>query len=196
MNSTPNAPKRPEASSRSDTIAQAGGGAHDNHWNKPEAYSPEWDARAAIAATLITPGLSVLDVGCGRMALQRLLPNGCTYIAADLTKWTPAVIVVDLNRGEFPPGAYDHIVMLGVLEYLHSPAGALAAARAGGGRLIVSYCHPNPGALIERRRRWRWINDLSEAEFAKMLSAAGWSVAARKIYKTTQAIREAVYLCI
>ncbi len=146
-------------------------------WSDPKNYLPSWDNRAAEAAKFIPERSRVLDIGCGRMAVRGFLPPGCSYIPADLTRWTEDTIQVDLNAGQFPEGTYDVIVMLGVLEYLNDVPAVLAKARVHASRLITSYNHPRPFLPIRRRKRRaaEWVNDFRVREFARMLKACGWS---------------------
>lgn len=139
-------------------------------WSRETSYNVSWEDRAVLAAGLIASGSSVLDVGCGRMQLRKHLPEGCTYTPADLTKWTPETIQVDLNRGEFPPGSFDYATILGVLEYLPRAGVTLENAKRGCQQLIVSYCHPNAGRFGAAR------NSYSVSEFDELLRSSGWSV--------------------
>jgi hypothetical protein len=50
----------------------------------PNAPERAPDERAAFAAQFIPVGARVLELGCGRMALKRFLPNGCSYQGCDL----------------------------------------------------------------------------------------------------------------
>jgi hypothetical protein len=118
----------------------------------------------------------VLDVGAGAMALERFLKPGCTYQPADLVERRPGCIVVDLNRGEFPDGAYDVVTMLGVLEYVHDVDAALARALAAAPRLVVTYCSAIAGAELRARRCAGWVNDLEQSQFEQALARAGWRI--------------------
>jgi hypothetical protein len=53
-------------------------------WSDPNSLEPAWDARAELAARFVSAGTRVLDLGCGRMALQQFLPWGCEYQGCDL----------------------------------------------------------------------------------------------------------------
>ena len=88
---------------------------------RPDASALTADPRAELAAQFIPAGARVLDLSRGRMALQRLLPNGCSYQGCDRIKRDGGAIVCDFNAGEFPTQAAaqsDIIVMLGALEQI------------------------------------------------------------------------------
>ena len=163
------------------------------YWSDPANYVRSWDTRAARAAALIEPGKTVLDLGCGRMALRSLLPQGCRYIPADLTKWSDDVIVVDLNRQEFPGGSYDYVVMLGVLEYLQSPPGVLREARRHASKLIVSFALRTAGGNVGARQANRWIQHYRAGEFEAVLADCGWTITDRIRYRETAHARQMIY---
>jgi hypothetical protein len=87
----------------------------------------------------------------------------------------PGCFVVDLNRGEFPPGTYDWVTFLGVLEYIHDVRWPLVQAAKAAPRAIVTYC-TDIGADPALRRGMGWVTDLSAAQFRQELEAAGWRV--------------------
>jgi len=150
-------------------------GTDTERWARMDSLATQWDARAAMAAEWIPAGSTVLDVGAGAMALGALLKPGCTYQPADVVERRPGCFVVDLNRGDFPPGTYDWITFLGVLEYVHDAASALARARAAAPRMIATYCTftaTDPAV----RRGMGWVNDFTEGEFIALLGASGWKV--------------------
>ena len=144
-------------------------------WSQPENLATQWDARAAMAADWIPEGARVLDVGCGAMALEGALKPGCRYFPADVVERRPGCYVIDLNKKEFPPGGYDWVTFLGVLEYVHDINWPLARAREAAPNLIATYC-TYTGDDVESRRGLGWVNDLRQAEFEAALKAAGWAV--------------------
>lgn len=153
-------------------------------WANPGSYLPTWDERARLAAQLVKPGSSVLDLGCGPIQpLRALLPSGCRYVPADLIRWSEEVIQVDLNAGELPQGCFDYIVMLGVLEYLDDVPTVLHRLRTISDNLVVSYCHPTRFANIAKRRALHWINDFRKRAFLRILVDAGWRPQGQTVYK-------------
>ena len=148
-------------------------------WRDANSYSPRWDARAATAAQFVPAGASVLDLGCGpRQALRALLPAGCRYSPADMTKWSDETILVDLDKAEYPLGQYDVTVILGVLCYLRDPARVLRQVAAHSKTLIVSFTHPRLWESRKRRERRGWINHYRYSELRHLLKGAGWNVVA------------------
>jgi hypothetical protein len=165
-------------------------------WSQTSNYNEVWGSRALLAARYISPNSTVLDVGCGHMQrLREHLPMGCTYVPADVTKWTDEVHQLDLDADQFPPGTYDFAVMLGVLEYLTDPGLALKNARATCGHLITSYCHPRHWRYVLRRRRRRWINDFSEVALRDLLASTGWSISDRAVRDRHRDLDQLIYCC-
>lgn len=165
-----------------------------DYWAYPEHYSYAWEDRARLAASMIAPGSSVLDLGCGRMALRNYLPSGCRYVPADLPKWSAEVIAVDLEADEFPAGDYDVIVILNVLEYISNPLEVIRRSASQGRRLIVSYYHAGREASSARRREARWINDLTEGDLREEFRQSGWQIRAAHVYADTPSDRQIIYV--
>jgi hypothetical protein len=86
-------------------------------------------------------------------------------------------IVIDLNSGDFPPGSYDGIVMLELLEYLHDPHAVLSRARSAAPRLLVSYRTHDGGDTGERRAEGIF-NDFTREDVLALLEATEWKPAA------------------
>src|SRR6478736_4487495 len=78
------------------------------------------DPRADLAAQFIPSGARVLDLS-GSAALERLLPNGCSYSGIARVGGKRPALVCDLNAGNFPTDAAaqsDIIVLLGALQQI------------------------------------------------------------------------------
>lgn len=163
-------------------------------WAAPGNLATQWDARAAAAAEWIPAGTRVLDVGCGAMALGSLLKPGCSYFPADVVERRPGAFVVDLNRREFPPGTYDWVSFLGVLEYVHDVSWPLARARDAAPNLLVTYC-THLGGDVSVRRGMGWVNEFTRAAFETKLSAAGWSIARAADIKRGPTNIQVMYAC-
>lgn len=172
----------------------AEGGTDTERWARLESLATQWDSRAAMAAEWIADGSSVLDIGAGAMALGALLKPACKYQPADVVERRPGCHVADLNKHEFPPGRYDIVTFLGVLEYVHDIAWPLARAREAAPRMIVTYC-TDIGADPVLRRGMGWVNDLSAEAFAAALAAAGWKVERSQEVKRGPSNVQLMYLC-
>lgn len=146
-----------------------------SRWAQMESLATQWDSRAAMAANWIPGGVRVLDVGCGAMALGKLLKPGCSYQPADVVERCPGCHVVDLNKKEFPPGQYDWVTFLGVLEYVHDIDWPLKRVTASAPNLLVTYC-THIGGEVLTRRRMGWVNDFTQAQFEALLVRNGWRV--------------------
>jgi hypothetical protein len=146
-----------------------------------EARRAKWRMRRfTIASAMIPPGSSVLDLGCGSMLLREFLPPGCTYIPADLfADRHPEIIKVDLNKGEFPEGRFDVVVLLTTLGSVTDRLGVLKTARERSSQLVVS--------AVRGRRAFR-----------QLLAEAGWTIVRRDGYtrlKHWRLHRGDIYLC-
>lgn len=172
----------------------AEGGTDTARWAQESNLATQWDQRAAMAAEAIPAGSRVLDVGAGAMALATALKPGCAYQPADVVERRPGCFVVDLNRREWPPGAYDWVTLLGVLEYVHDVDWPLARAAESAGRLVVTYCTA-VGSDTRPRRGLGWVNDLTAEAFAAKLAAAGWKVDEVREVKRGPSNIQLMYAC-
>ena len=111
-----------------------------------------------IATLIATPGVSVLDFGCGSEPYAPLFTSrGARYTGADFG--TGAAVTVDQDgHVDAPDGAFDAVVSFQVLEHVRDLDTYFAEARRvlrPGGRLLLSthgswFYHPQP----EDHRRW------------------------------------------
>lgn len=135
--------------------------------------------RAQTIASIIPGGESVLDIGAGSMILGRFLEPGCHYQPCDIYPRSPDCIVADLNRGEFPAGRYDWVVMAGLLQYLPDPQWALQAALAVAPRGVFTYTPALPSptpAELEWRRGLGWVNHMQVKTFVNLVVESGWRI--------------------
>jgi hypothetical protein len=144
-------------------------------WRDGRNLQPQWDARAAHAARHVPPGAHVLDLGAGAQALRDLLPAGCRYTPSDLVARTPDTLIADLNRGQFPPGRWDVVTALGVLEYIHRLDLRLARMREAAPRAIVTYSAVVGGEPADRLKHG-WKNSCTLPALLDLVAAAGWTV--------------------
>ena len=147
-------------------------------WSDIEALEQAWDARAEFAAQFIPAGAKVLDLGCGRMSLQRFLPTGCSYQPCDLVKRNPGTIVCDFNAGDFPTQAAadaDIIVMLGVLEYIVDVESFFTHLRFCKHDVVLSYCATDLSPDRDRAALG-WINHFSFYDLAVLFDRFGFRI--------------------
>jgi hypothetical protein len=147
-------------------------------WSDTEALEQAWDARAEFAAQFIPAGAKVLDLGCGRMSLQRFLPNGCSYQPCDLVKRNPGTIVCDFNAGDFPTQAAadaDIITMLGVLEYIVDVDSFFTHLRFCKRDVVLSYCATDLSPDRDRAALG-WINHFSFYDLAVLFDRFGFRI--------------------
>ena len=145
-----------------------------------------WTERAEIAATLISPGSSVLDLGCGEGPLRQFLPSGCTWKGYDLRPLGRDIERIDLDAGEFPAGRYDCVVLLGVLAWLKDPAAVLVRARAATNCVIIT----------DNTRIWslrRPFSFRTASRLDRLLTRTGWHCDARLLWKKAQT--KEYYVC-
>jgi len=148
-------------------------------WSNPDSLLGEWDSRAQVAAQYIPAGATVLDIGCGKMALEKFLPYGCRYLPADLVARDDRTTVCDLNAGQFPQqqaSRADVITLLGVIEYCTDIAHVLRWLRSLERSVIITY-HPADVAASLDRTALGWINHYPMPEWRRLLEDAGFAVA-------------------
>lgn len=167
-------------------------------WGDRKSYQPSWDARAEVAARMLPDKASILEIGVGGGAFRALVSGRHPYLGADLAPLDPETLPLDLDLDPLPAGTFDVVVMLGVLEYLHSPEQALRKARASGRRALLSYCCLKPGAdptqIVRRRRERRWINDWSRDELLASTERAGWRLAQEEPFNEDDDFYQAIFM--
>lgn len=138
-----------------------------------------WRDRAALAAAALGEVRSVLDLGCGTMALRELLPADVLYIPSDIVSRGPGTIVCDYNVQGVPQVDTEAVACLGLLEYLYDPATLLGALRQP--RAVVSYCARDVPEPFANRRSHAWVNDYATDEVEALFAASGWTVVSRQL---------------
>jgi methyltransferase family protein len=136
------------------------------------------DARAGLAAQFIPAGTRVLDLGCGNMALERFLPQGCSYQGCDLVARDARTIVCDFNAGQFPAEAArnaDLIVLLGVLESIRDIDALFTHLRSSRRDVVLSYCATDLTGSVDRAS-FGWITHFSFQHLAELFDRHGFRV--------------------
>lgn len=148
-------------------------------WSELENLDDKWAFRGERAVRFVSAGATVLDIGCGKMAIENMLPAGCRYLPVDVVARDSRTIVCDLNKGEYPLVAdVTHIVVLGVVEYLANPGSFFEwLSKTSATRLIMSYVTLRAEVPPRRRRKLGWVNDLTRGDVAFLAERAGFSPA-------------------
>lgn len=157
----------------------AAGQTDRTRWADAGQLEQAWDLRAQRAADYVPAGAAVLDLGCGRMALERFLPDACRYTPCDLVARDDRTVVCDFNAGAFPDDAAvaaDIVTLLGVFEYIYDPGAFLAHLRQWNRPVVMSYCATDAIADRTRRRDLGWVNDLAMTDLLALCARAGFSV--------------------
>ncbi len=138
-------------------------------WNRYRILRPDEDRATFRNHTGLGPadlaGAVVLDAGCGMGRYLRIAAEApaalivgldlslAVLAARDSTRDQPAVAVVqgDLARPPFPPGAFDQIYSLGVIDHTPDPETtfrSLAGLLKPGGRIVV-WVYPRESPIVE-----------------------------------------------
>ncbi len=147
-----------------------------DRWRNLDNFLLEWDQRAEIASRWIPPGTTVLDIGCGRMSLERYLAAGCKYVPCDLFPRDERTLICNLNTDPIPAVQGVNVISaLGVTEYLTDPAAFYRGVRQFGVPFINSY-HP----VLERhpldRKANGWVNALTFSDWFLIADESGFRV--------------------
>lgn len=145
-------------------------------WSDPDQLEEFWAKRAEAAASMIAPGSTVLDLGCGAMDLEKLLPQGCRYIPCDVVMRDERTLICDFNNGAFPPGNEATVItVLGVLEYIYEPERFIKTLSAYKLPVIMSY-NPTDSGLYPDRGGLGWVNHLSWEQLATACQQVGFQL--------------------
>jgi FkbM family methyltransferase len=150
-------------------------------WANPRNLDAGAEARAALALPHIPPRCRLLDLGAGLMPIVTKMKTGTAYTPVDLIRYAKATVVMDLNDGHFPDGAWDCALALELLEHIHDVPALLARCRASCKRLIATYRSVEELDDRTRRRQQGFFNDFDRAALQAKLRAAGWQVAAAEV---------------
>ncbi len=142
---------------------------HDRRWHSSDSLLASWSTRTEAMAKLITKPSTVLELGCGNMALEKLLPAGSCYIPSDLVYRGYGTLVFDLNDSYLPVfPTCDICFMAGVLEYVKDVHRLVEHLSRCCDEVIVSYC---VGGL---RLANGWVNSYKRNEIVAIFNKAGY----------------------
>ncbi|MGB8187138.1 MAG: hypothetical protein WCF37_19155 [Pseudolabrys sp.] len=135
------------------------------------------DPRAELASQFIPAGARVLDLS-GSAAMQRLLPDSCSYHGIDRASKKRTTPVCDLNSGDFPTEAAsqcDVIVMLGALERIADVESLFTHLRFCKRDIILSYCATDLAKDLDRTALG-FANHLSFCDLALLFDRYGFRI--------------------
>jgi len=144
----------------------------------------EWESRAKIALEYLDGVTSVVDIGCGKMTLKRLLPEGVRYQGVDIAPRDETTIVLDLNASPLPVLEYDAANVLGVLEYINDPDSFFDGLEQFD-RMIFSYnCYGLKDVLtklgLTNRIPKAWRNRFRKSEVIALIERHGFTIYAER----------------
>lgn len=161
-----------------------------NKSNRWAGLKWEWEGRAAIAREYLGEVSSVVDIGCGRMTMKRLLPEGVRYQGVDIAPRDETTIVLDLNNERLPIMEFDAANVLGVLEYIDDPD-AFFEQLEQFNLLVFSYnCRGirdlanKLGIISSVPKGWR--NRLSKAETIALIERHGFKIFAERKVRVSE----------
>jgi glycosyltransferase involved in cell wall biosynthesis len=120
-----------------------------------------FDSPHSLTVARVRPGSRVADIGCASGYISRALADrGCRVTGVDLypIPHDPSLerfVQADLDRSGFPvdAGAFDYILLLDIIEHLHSPErflDSLRESRAGASDVKVIVSVPNVAFVVTR----------------------------------------------
>lgn len=161
-------------------------------WSDPANLEAAWNDRARQAASFIPAGATVLDLGCGAMALEGFLPLGSSYLPCDVVQRDSRTLLCDFNEQPIEkPAAATHVTCLGVLEYMHEPQAFLRQLRSFQIPIVLSYCPTDFTAHLDRRALG-WVNHFSLRELCAELNTQGFHIQSSMRPDTNQVLLRAV----
>ena len=154
-----------------------------------------------FAAQAIEPPGPVLDVGCGGgLFLDGLEQKGFVGFGSDVSLQAAKVcgrrfgipaVVGSLPNLPFQADSFGLVTMFHVLEHLHDPLGAIAAARdilPPGGRLVIQTPNAECWQMLLLGERWtgfdipRHLINFTARDLQGLLEYSGFSIRRRKYF--------------
>jgi len=133
-------------------------------WQSIHTESRKWRGRYKLIARHIFPGESVIEFGCGDMALRDYLHPNCAYQPSDLISRNNNCLVIDLNKNlpEDLETRYSVAVFAGVLEYVSDVYRILTWSLSHADRVCFSYATTDDFPDIDHRSKvYGWFSHLS-----------------------------------
>ncbi|MDQ0472837.1 hypothetical protein [Labrys wisconsinensis] len=146
-------------------------------WSSNAVFAPAWDERTRKLAAMLPDKIkTVVDIGCGTMALRSMLPPTLRYVPVDVAPRGADTVVIDLNASPpppLPPG--DVGFFSGSLEYVLDLRRLIAVLIKTYRYVVCSYAATNNAPdQIQQRRRGGWVNDLKVSEFVALFEEVNY----------------------
>lgn len=154
-----------------------------DRWFGAQAEEDWLHERCRLAAMCIQEGAHVADLGCGLQVLREHLHASCTYTGYDLGDMHPDNVLLDLDGPFTLPEEHDVAVLLGVLEFLADPQGALARVAETVDAVVLSFVcvHEASPADLTRRKAVGAQHHWTEEDLVQILSELGLMIEARHL---------------
>lgn len=140
-------------------------------WQSIHTESRKWRGRYRLIAKHILPGESVIESGCGDMALRKYLHPNSAYQPSDLIARNDDCLVIDLNK-DLPENLqtrYSVAVFAGVLEYVGDVDKVLSWSLRHADRVCFSYATIDDFPDMDRRSKvYGWFNHLSRHQIIEI----------------------------
>ena len=141
-------------------------------WQGMEYFDESWKRRIEEMARYISPGESVIDLGCGKMWLKPLLKDNL-YYGVDYRTRGENTIVADFNSHQFPDIAADVAFVSGALEYVEDYEWFAREICSHTRRCVLSYCTTEHYPDLNTRNEKAWKSHLSRAKLLELFGKNG-----------------------
>lgn len=149
----------------------------NKRWQDMEYFDPRWSERIFEMSKYLTPGKSVIDLGCGKMWLKQYLSNN-EYYPVDYADRGEGTIIKDFNKHEFPEINAKVAFVSGTLEYVSDTEWFVSEISKHSDECILSYCTIENFPDLKFRKKQAWRNNFSRNEIIKLFSSFGLELVA------------------
>jgi hypothetical protein len=166
-------------------------------WGDAGSYNknPAWIERAQIVSALIPDGATILEIGVGTGEFRRFVGSRTLHVGADLNPLDADTIALNLDYDPLPPGHFDYVVLLGVLEYVRRPYVAARKLCNAADDIVITYCckTDNSAEGAQERLRREWINDFTESDFIAMFASLGKTLTSRTSFQRAPHFEQVIF---
>lgn len=159
-------------------------------WSETEGLAADAERRCRFAARFLRSGLRIIDLGCGRMDVERCLAPS-VYVPVDHVERDARTRLIDPDATPLPAAWLDGIelaTMLGVIEHLSDPAAVMAGLAARRVALLASYRAVDLPSSNEAFPVADRINAFDVAAVEGLARTAGYRQAFRYVFEGQQAV--------